>query len=123
MPNWMSDEDSALDSGDAHTCEHCGAFVWVDESHICQEGLDASQAETDAFVEKYKGDETKLNKRLVIDIECFNTEMSLRDVLSDLSTYFEEGQHSDQILGYSWKIKSIEDMTHSKKQALRRMSL
>jgi len=110
MPNWMSDEDRALDSGDATTCQYCGKVTWVDEWHFCEEEREASRKSTAAFTKNYKADGSKLKTRLIIDIECFNTKSAFQDVLNDISCYFEEGEHSDEVLEYAWKLRSIEDI-------------
>jgi hypothetical protein len=33
--NFVSDEDRALEAGDAITCKKCGEVFWVDEGHSC----------------------------------------------------------------------------------------
>lgn len=111
MPNWMSDEDLGLESGDLRCCEHCGKVYSVDEWHSCVEGNAHSREEAESFNREYFG---KGQRKLVLQIEihCPNTAMALTDVLNDMASNFEPGrttQSIDHLLKRSWQVQTLLD--------------
>lgn len=103
MPNWMSDDDMKLESGEYRQCEHCGEIYSIDEHHLCNEKLAHLQA--DAAREKAEYD--ALLKRglravkITIEIVCLDSDSAQQDAISDATTY--KGVGSDDILMHKWR--------------------
>lgn len=110
MPNLMSDEDLALESGDARTCEHCGTVYWVDEWHTCAQGTASARAENEQFTRNFFGDGTIVRREYRLIVECPDTDMALRDVLSEVSAWYEPGlveSGEDGLLQLKWSITEV----------------
>jgi hypothetical protein len=105
MPNWMSNRDLNLQSGDLLSCKHCGTDYWVDEWHTCQ-GITQN---LEPNLPVYKNKPKNLKTVITIEINSVDT-LSLQNALSSAVAYFDvENQNfhseSDDILGYSYTIK------------------
>jgi len=100
MPNFMSERDMMLESGDYRQCEHCNAIYSVDDWHTCQEGIDAGRKADAAFEAAYTG--KNVERTFMVTIRCMDTAMSFDDALSDLCMYIRNGSGSDPILNFSW---------------------
>lgn len=113
MPNWMSDEDMGLDSGDLIRCEHCGKVYSVDDWHSCSEGADASRRDTETFTKNYFGDGTLVARRFEVTIVAPNTPSGFQDALDDLALEGEQifarkpCSRSDDILQWAWEVKPL----------------
>lgn len=103
MPNWMSDEDMSLESGDSIRCEHCGVIYSVDDWHTCQEGIEAGRRENQQFMKAYMG--KAVERTFAVTIRCMDSNMSFSDAVDSLCSDFKEGSGSDPVLNYSWTIK------------------
>lgn len=104
MPNWISNRDLNLESGDLLNCKHCGTDYWVDEWHTCQ-GMTQN---TEPNLPVYQGKPKNLKTVITIEIDSVD-ELSLETALAGVPLYFDVSQNecsfSDEILGYSCKIK------------------
>ena len=115
MPNWISDEDLSLESGDSWRCEHCGK---VNSTEIginlcgCKESHEAWEKERQASeqAEAKRKASGKIRKEITLVIECYNTERDINNVLRDFSTWWEQGGNSDDILEFMWKVTNIKDL-------------
>lgn len=112
MPNWMSDEDLGLESGDLRQCEHCGQIYSVDSWHTCQASNDAARAEAAQFQQTYFGSGKQRQLVLQVRLECPDTELALHDALQSLACWYDPDtctQQTDSLLHQAWQVTVLSD--------------
>ena len=92
---------------DLITCQYCGHREYPEvgmSGHVCQGMRDASEASNLAFEKSWVGDGTRIKRRITIEYECYNTEASIDNIMSDIGYNWKQGGNSDDILDFSWRI-------------------
>lgn len=115
MPNWMSDTDRGLDSGDLRQCEHCGEIYSIDTWHHCQQADDVVRAETAAFHQQYFGNGKQRRLVLQVTLDCPATEMGLQDALQNMACWYDPltcTQQTDPLLHQAWQVTVLQDTTY-----------